>query len=652
MMAGTRRFKSTRPLLAFCLSIITVAIAAGSPQLAWATKTSSPPGFNLSIIHTNDFHAHDEPFRENGKVIGGASRMAKLIRDLRKSSIDNTLLIDGGDIFQGSILYAKYKGEVEVELLNKMGYDIYTIGNHEFDDGSKNLADKLSKAKFDVVNCNLDFSKMPGLGKIAKPYVIKEFGKEKVAFIGAITNDLEVLAANMQEVKLKAKDKSDWMNPIKDTVKELKEQGINKIIMVTHCGVEDDEALAKAIPELDAIIGGHSHSRLTERMVIKHADGTTTTIVQAGCYGKNVGKLDLNFDSEGRVVDKNVKYKLHPVENSIEPAEDIDEYLREKVKPILHLRKEVLANCMQDFGEKVAPCDTAMGDFVCDALARAGRHYGVTISFHNRGGMRGVFQQGSLTREELEQVLPFDNFVVFATVKGSLILKTLEHGMSGLLGARFLDVHGLKIAYDRDLPPERRVVFVLHKDQKGKWVDLKPEQDYKIAINHYNFEGGERYNFEGATNVVKSEMRIADAVRNYLLQERTITPQKPNRIVAVASNCLSVTGSGDDATLSFKGADPEARLTLVAGDARGVSTIYDAFPTPVQNATVIETKILASKDGEYHWKGVGKLIKKTMGEKGAGYKWVTVVAHPPKQKGESKVEKGSKTIIAVPVELK
>jgi hypothetical protein len=224
--------------------------------------------------------------------------------------------------------------------------------------------------------------------------------------------------------------------------------------------------------------------------------------------------------------------------------------------------------------------------------------------------------------------------------------------MSGLLGARFLDVHGLKIAYDRDLPPERRVVFVLHKDQKGKWVDLKPEQDYKIAINHYNFEGGERYNFEGATNVVKSEMRIADAVRSYLLQEHTITPQKPNRIVAVASNCLTVSGTGDDATLSFKGADPEARLTLVAGDGRGVSTIYDAFPAPVQNATVIETKILASKDGEYHWKGIAKLIKKTMGEKGAGYKWVTVVAHPPKQKGESKVEKGSKTIIAVPVELK
>lgn len=651
-MGGTKFlkfFKFEKPLLAFCLSIITSGIGLSLNQPVEA-KTSEPPGFNLSIIHTNDFHAHDEPFRENGKVIGGAGRMAQLIRDLRKSSIDNTLVIDGGDIFQGSILYAKYKGEVEVELLNRMGYDIYTIGNHEFDDSARNLADKLSKAKFDIINCNLDFTKMPNLGKLTKPYVIKEFGNEKVAFIGAITHDLEVLAANMQDVKLKAKGKNDWMNPIQDAVNEVKAKGVNKIILVTHCGIEDDEDLAKAIPDIDAIVGGHSHSRLADRVVVKHSDGTATTIVQAGCYGKNVGKLDLNFDENGRVVEKNVKYKLYPVENSLEPAEDIEDYIREKVKPILHLRKEILATNTHDFGEKVAPCDTAMGDFVCDALARAGRHYGVTIAFHNRGGMRGVFQEGQITREELEQVLPFDNFVVFATGKGSLIKSVLEHGMSGLLGARFLDVHGLKIAYDRELPPDHRIVFILHKDQKGKWVDLKPDQDYKFAINHYNFEGGERYNFDGATNIVKSEQRIADAVRSYLTQERTISPQKPNRIVSVVSNCLSLNGTGDDATLQFKGADAESRLTLVAGDSRGVSTIYDAFPTPVNNAFVIDTKLIAGKDGGYSFKGIGKLIKKSVGDKAGNYKWVTVVAHPPKHKGED--GKKGKTIIAAPIELK
>src|ERR1700733_13403006 len=168
-------FKTLVGLLAIALSLLMVSLY--HPADGQQTK----PDLQMTILHTNDLHAHDEVYVEKAKSVGGFARIGHLIRTLRKEN-PNTVVCDAGDIFQGTPLFAFYHGEVEVNNLNLMGYDVYTIGNHEFDDGPENLAKQLGKAKFAIVSSNMDNSNFPALEKLVKPSVIKIVGGEKEDF--------------------------------------------------------------------------------------------------------------------------------------------------------------------------------------------------------------------------------------------------------------------------------------------------------------------------------------------------------------------------------------------------------------------------------------------------------------------------------------
>ncbi|MGD9679907.1 MAG: bifunctional UDP-sugar hydrolase/5'-nucleotidase [Candidatus Obscuribacterales bacterium] len=608
--------------------------------------------FTLTIIHTNDLHSHDEPYRYKGKIVGGMARVGTIINELRKGS-KNVIVADAGDIFQGSPLYSHYLGEVEVALLNMIGYDVYTLGNHEFDNGSRNAAKQLSKARFDILNCNLDARPVPELDRLIKPYVIKEIDGQKVAFVGAITPELELLSGGLEGCKLKAKG-DEWIKPIKEQVDKLSSDGIDKIILVTHVGIDDEKELAAAIPQVDAIIGGHSHTRLDKPVIVEHEDGTTTTVVQTGCYGRAVGKTELVFDSKGVVDTRASRYRLQDVTAKIAEVPEIKAYVDDKMKPLLSLREEIVGFASDGFGRKVTPTDSSMGDLICDALLESGARYGATISVHNRGGIRGELEKGPISRADVEQILPFDNYVVFATVSGKTLRQALEHSIGGSTGGRFLDVAGLKFAYDRSRPDGEKVIFVRARNVDGTWAALDPEKRYKIAVNHYNFEGGEGYDFKDATAIEKTKTRIADSLRDYLLKHKKVSPQKPNRIVSVTSDLLHIDGGHKQrpTELVLQGVAPGARLSLVSGSNPGVSTIYNAFPVPLENAQVVETSLKAGPDGSFEWKGITERVTRASkkGSSKKGKLWVCVVAHPPRH-GKLEDRSKSRTIIAAPVNL-
>lgn len=189
-----------------------------------AQEKADAGSFHLTILHTNDLHSHDESYSEKGREIGGLPRIGHMIRYFKKQE-PNAVVVDAGDIFQGTPLYTKYHGEVEVHLLNMIGYDIFTIGNHEFDDGPDNLAKQLAKAKFKVINCNMDCSKEPELAAVISPYVVKDIDGQKVAFIGAVTPDLNSVALKTGGVKIKATG-DDWMKPIEEQIQAVKSQGM------------------------------------------------------------------------------------------------------------------------------------------------------------------------------------------------------------------------------------------------------------------------------------------------------------------------------------------------------------------------------------------------------------------------------------------
>jgi 5'-nucleotidase len=513
--------------------IVFFALAFALPVLHLQAQPTRPD-LTLTILHTNDIHAHDEAFTDHGKEVGGLARIGYLIHSIKRKT-PNVVAIDAGDIFQGTYMFRLYKGATEVSLLNQAGYDIYTIGNHEFDEGPENLAKQLSAAHFSVISANVDARKLPALAHIVNPYVVKNIDGKRVAFVGAVTPELESTSLGTGDVHIAkcAEAAGDWVCPIRTQVDKLKSQGISHIILVTHCGVEMDKELAAAIPDVDAIVGGHSHTRLEKPIIVNRGDGSSCMIVQAGCYGRALGKMVLAFDKSGKLMFPQSSDYLISINDKIPSDPEMLAYIKEKAKPVEKLRAQVLGVALRDFNNNFRGNykDSTIGDLITDALADAGTTYGASISFQNRGGIRSRLEHGVITMDKIEEILPFDNKLVFATVPGSTIKSVLERSVSG--GAKFMDVHGLRVTYDASAERGNRIRSIETLTPTGKYIKLKPEGKYKIAVNDYNFSGGEGYEFAGATDLVRTDKRLATILAEYLLKQKKVTPCPPDRMIPI-----------------------------------------------------------------------------------------------------------------------
>jgi len=242
----------------------------------------------LVIIHTNDTHSQIDPYSYKADVnMGGALRREAAIREVR-AQYANTLLLDAGDFSQGTPYFNFFKGYVEVRLMNAMRYDAATLGNHEFDNGCSALAARLKTAKFPVVCANYRFANKK-LAKVIKPYTIIERGGHRIGIFGLGVNlDGYTAPQIAREVS--------YINPVETArkmVEELKDQNCDLIVCLSHIGVDDskmdnDFNLARQVPEIDVIIGGHSHEELKEPVVIGK-----TRVCQMTNRGKCFGMMTI-----------------------------------------------------------------------------------------------------------------------------------------------------------------------------------------------------------------------------------------------------------------------------------------------------------------------------------------------------------------------
>lgn len=258
----------------------------------------------ITILHTNDVHSHIDAFgpedsRNANK--GGVARRANLIETLRKEN-PNTLLLDAGDIFQGTPYFNYYGGELEFKLMSKLKYDAATIGNHDFDNTINGLYAQLPHAEFDFISANYDFSNTI-IDSHVKPYkVFKKDGVKIGVFgLGIELNGL-VDPAMYRETK--------YLDPIEitqDMTRILKtEKQCDLIICLSHLGYHyknnpnkiSDLKLAEATKDIDLIIGGHTHTFLRKPTIIKNIEGKNTLVNQVGCYGIYLGKIDFYLDTE------------------------------------------------------------------------------------------------------------------------------------------------------------------------------------------------------------------------------------------------------------------------------------------------------------------------------------------------------------------
>ena len=258
----------------------------------------------ITVLHTNDVHSHIDPFGPNdvkNPNKGGVSRRATLIQKLRNEN-PNTLLLDAGDIFQGTPYFNYFGGALEFKLMSLLNYDAATIGNHDFDNGIEGLYAQLPHAKFDFISANYDFRNTV-MNTHVKPY--KVFYKEGIK-IGVFGLGVELKGL----VNPDAFKETRYLNPVEiaqDMSRILKlEEKCDLIICLSHLGYRYDEKpqkisdikLARATENIDLIIGGHTHTFLNEPTKETNAAGKTVLINQVGCYGLYLGKVDFYFESE------------------------------------------------------------------------------------------------------------------------------------------------------------------------------------------------------------------------------------------------------------------------------------------------------------------------------------------------------------------
>lgn len=275
-------------------------IGLGGMGLSSFTSTTK----KITILHTNDVHSHIDAFGpDDGRNPnqGGVARRASLIANIRKEN-PNTLLLDAGDIFQGTPYFNYYGGELEFKLMSMLKYDVATIGNHDFDNGIDGLYAQLPHAKFDFVSANYDFSNTI-MDTHVKPYrvIIKEGIKIGIFGLGI---ELEGLVEKRMYKETKYLDPKETAQEMTRILKE--DEKCDLIICLSHLGYNyrnrpkkiSDIKLAETTKDIDLIIGGHTHTFLKKPTVVKNSEGKNMLVNQVGCYGINLGKIDFYFDSD------------------------------------------------------------------------------------------------------------------------------------------------------------------------------------------------------------------------------------------------------------------------------------------------------------------------------------------------------------------
>lgn len=506
--------------------------------------------FNLTILHTNDTHAHHDP---NNSGDGGDAREATVVQQIR-AAVPNVLLMDAGDRFTGTLYHQQYHGQDNVQIMNALSYDVMTLGNHEFDNGDKTLADFVSGLKFPVVSANIDFSQSADLaGKIA-PYTVLTVGDQKVGVIGLTTPDTPFESSPGKDLTFD----DDVVAVTQKNVDELTAQGVNKIIVLTHIGFGLDQLMATQVHGVDVIVGGHSHTLLGNAYaaatnpyptVAKDADGNPVYIVQDGEYDQYLGRLNVTFDADGVVTAASGDTIL--LSQYITPDPAVQKIIDDLAAPLQELKKTVVGESKVFLvGDRkvcrVEECN--LGDLIADAMRET---TGSQIAIQNGGGIRSNIPVGAdtptdinldqptqITTGDILTVLPFGNLVSTFKLKGSDVVAALENGVSQVeSGAgRFPQVSGLRYSWDGSKAPGSRIVSVEVLGADGTYAPIDPDAIYSVASNDFMRRGGDEYTvFENnAIDPYDFGSPLDQVLSNYIAEEgQPVTTMVDGRITRV-----------------------------------------------------------------------------------------------------------------------
>lgn len=476
----------------------------------------------VDVMFTHDTHSHLDSFTTNvdGELqeVGGFARIKTLINEQKKEN-PNTLILDGGDFSMGTLIQTVYDTQAaELRMLGYLGYDVTTLGNHEFDYRSKGLANMLKAAKSsgetipELVVCNVDWKGMKKTGLNdgqkqiqsgfetygVKDYVVIQKGDTKIAVTGAFGKD-SLECAPTCELLFK-----DPVEAVKDTVEKIKKkEKVDMIVCVSHCGTwedenkSEDELLAKNVKDIDLIISGHTHSELKEP--IQHEN---TYIVSCGEYGKNIGSLSMKQNSKGRW--DLSSYELIPVSENIQPDMEtqnrIDElmdtvdtnYLADfgYTRDCVLAQNDIEFNSLEELYSKHE--ESNLGQIIADSFAYAVDS--VDVAVVPSGTIRDTYTKGDITVEDVynsfslgigkDGIAGYPLISTYLTGKELKLAAEVDASVSDFMTTARLYCSGLNFTYN----PNRMIlnkVTDCYLTKDAQRIEIQDDQLYHVVTDLY-----------------------------------------------------------------------------------------------------------------------------------------------------------------------
>ncbi|XP_068608204.1 snake venom 5'-nucleotidase-like [Brachionichthys hirsutus] len=539
--------------------------------------TGTVSSFEVTLLHTNDNHARiEETGEDSGKCdtscFAGVARRFTKVSEIRKME-RNVLLLDAGDQFQGTVWFNYYKGAEAAHFMNKLGYDAMTLGNHEFDNGVEGLIHPfLQNVNFPVVSANIkpDQTLDAKLSGLYKPYTILNVGTEKVAVVGYTTAETPYLSMPGPHLKFE-----DEVEALQVQVDKLETLGYHKIIALGHSGFDVDKDIAKRVRGVDVVIGGHTNTFLytgsppsTEvpagpyPYMVRSDDGRDVPVVQAYAFGKYLGYLKVTFDDAGNLI--NAVGNPILMDSSIPQDPDVLADIEEWKKGLANYSSQYVGQTLVYLNGTFEECrlrECNLGNLICDAMIYHNIKYSSELQWNrvatcmlNSGVIRSAinerYKNGSITMEEILNVLPFGNTIDLAQIKGSTVKKAFEHSVHryGGLPGEFLQVSGIKVEYDLSKPVNQRVASVSMRCTEcrvPKYEPLDPEKTYTVAMPSFIVDGGDGF------TMIKEEILKHDTgdmdifvLSKYVSDMKRVYPAVEGRIIFRNSAILTTQSLG------------------------------------------------------------------------------------------------------------
>lgn len=458
----------------------------------------------LTVVHMNDFHSRHEPVdgrlqtcRAGGtECYGGSPRLASAVAAVRAAAVADgrdPILLDSGDQFQGSLFFTAHHGATELAVMHQMGTEAMAVGNHEFDKGPPTLAAFVKGARFPVLSCNIDASADPDLAGLIKPWAMFQRAGLQIGVVGVTIEETSFLSSPGPTVVFK-----DAGPAVAAATEAARAAGAQLVLVLSHLGVDRDRALAGTIPGAPVWLGGHSHTLLSNseagallpHPVVAKGPAGTGLIVQAACFGRYLGRLDLDLSADGTVLAWGGDTHHIGLDTPEDP--EVARIVAGFAAPLDALRSRVIGRLnasMTNEQCRIGECE--IGNMIADVMLTGTRD--AQVALMNGGGIRTGLHAGDVTFGDVLGVMPFGNTLATLELTGADLRVALEHGISRIGQGGFAQVAGVREVYDLSRPDGDRLVAVSVRGTDGQWAPLDPARTYRVVTNDFMRRGGDGY---------------------------------------------------------------------------------------------------------------------------------------------------------------